>query len=93
MNIVDTYLRKMKQINENPLSTDNERNHFTEEKLAMLMAELYFAAIQTECDTIGWVFLYLVENPGVQEKCRQKIWEKVFFVSIIEIGSLLSSIC
>ncbi|CAJ0948140.1 unnamed protein product, partial [Mesorhabditis belari] len=48
---------------------------FSDEMLVRLMTEMFFAGIQTECNTFGWAFLYFLFYPEVQRECRQQILE------------------
>ncbi|GMR45681.1 hypothetical protein PMAYCL1PPCAC_15876, partial [Pristionchus mayeri] len=50
---------------------------FNDDMLARIMTELFFAGIQTECNTFGWAFLYLAKQQDIQEKARQHIWNEV----------------
>ncbi|GMR58658.1 hypothetical protein PMAYCL1PPCAC_28853 [Pristionchus mayeri] len=54
-----------------------EESLFTDDMLARIMTELFFAGIQTECNTFGWAFLYLAIHQDIQEKARQHIWEEI----------------
>uniref|UniRef100_A0A183VAV6 Cytochrome n=1 Tax=Toxocara canis TaxID=6265 RepID=A0A183VAV6_TOXCA len=76
-------LRKMEEVRSNDSATEIEKRNFCEDKIAMLMTELFFAGIQTECNTFGWAFLYFVEYPDVQEKCRQQILNKFGRQSVV----------
>ncbi|KAF8385788.1 hypothetical protein PRIPAC_74930 [Pristionchus pacificus] len=56
---------------------NGEDSLFTDDMLARIMTELFFAGIQTECNTFGWAFLYLAINQDIQDKARKHIWDEI----------------
>ncbi|VDK59764.1 unnamed protein product [Anisakis simplex] len=74
--LTSVLLRKLDEVRSDRSATVIEQRNFNEDRIAMLMTEMFFAAIQTECNTFGWAFLYFIEHPQVQQKCRQQILAK-----------------
>ncbi len=54
------------------------------------MTELFFAGIKTVCSTFGWAFLYFIENPDIQDRCRKDILDQVC-LSLVPIKTLPST--
>ncbi len=76
--LTSVFLRKIDEVNQNSgEKKELEEKCFSKTKLARIMTEMFFAGIQTECNTFGWAFLYFIEHPEVQEKCREQIWQEV----------------
>uniref|UniRef100_A0A914W0P9 Cytochrome P450 n=1 Tax=Plectus sambesii TaxID=2011161 RepID=A0A914W0P9_9BILA len=78
IDLTSAFLRKIDDVTQNKgRKQEVESKCYTTTKLARIMTEMFFAGIQTECNTFGWAFLYLIEHPDVQEKCRQQIWDEM----------------
>ncbi|CAJ0568430.1 unnamed protein product, partial [Mesorhabditis spiculigera] len=66
--LTSAFLRQIDEAGENG-------DLFSEEVLVRLITEMFFAGIQTECNTFGWAFLFFLFNPDVQQECREHIQE------------------
>ena len=75
--MTSVFLRKIKQVSQDEQVSDLDKRCFTLLKLRKIMTEMFFAGIETESNTVGWAFLFLVENLEVQEKCRKQILDGV----------------
>ncbi|CAL8146559.1 unnamed protein product [Orchesella dallaii] len=63
--MIDEYLREM--------DTNEENKSYTDEHLAGLLSDLFFAGSVTTSATIGWCFLHLLLNPEVQRKVQEEV--------------------
>ncbi|CAH1269142.1 CYP2U1 [Branchiostoma lanceolatum] len=51
----------------------DENTTFTEEQLAMIVADMFFAGTDTTSTTLRWALLYMILHPDIQEKVQQEI--------------------
>ncbi|GMT05771.1 hypothetical protein PENTCL1PPCAC_27945 [Pristionchus entomophagus] len=73
--LMSVFMRRIDEEAEKMLEDDGSL--FTDDMLARIMTELFFAGIQTECNTFGWAFLYLAIHQDVQERAREHIWNEI----------------
>ncbi|GMS78268.1 hypothetical protein PENTCL1PPCAC_443 [Pristionchus entomophagus] len=74
--LMSVFMRRIDEEAER-IKLEDDGSLFTDDMLARIMTELFFAGIQTECNTFGWAFLYLAIHQDVQEKARQHIWNEI----------------
>ncbi|GMT03718.1 hypothetical protein PENTCL1PPCAC_25892, partial [Pristionchus entomophagus] len=74
--LMSVFMRRIDEEAER-IKVEDDGSLFTDDMLARIMTELFFAGIQTECNTFGWAFLYLAIHQGVQERAREHIWNAI----------------
>lgn len=50
-----------------------EDDLITKENMLRIILELFIVGVETTATALSWAFLFLAENPDVQQKCQQEI--------------------
>ncbi|XP_056304898.1 cytochrome P450 2B19-like [Danio aesculapii] len=64
---IDAYLLEMEK------QKSSQDTSFHEDNMVMSVADLFLAGTDTTATTIRWGFIYLTQNPDVQERCHEEI--------------------
>ncbi|GMT08710.1 hypothetical protein PFISCL1PPCAC_7 [Pristionchus fissidentatus] len=76
--LMSVFMRRIDHENAKIKTGEDEADSiFSDDMLARIMTELFFAGIQTECNTFGWAFLYLAIHQDIQDKAREHIWNEI----------------
>ena len=68
---VDLYLQATRD------SKEERSDVFTEGSMLRVIIELFIAGSETTYNTLDWAFLFIAENPGIQENCFKEIADVV----------------
>ena len=68
---VDLYIQATRD------SKEEIHDVFTEGSMLRVIMELFIAGSETTYNTLDWAFLFMAENPELQEKCAKEIVDQV----------------
>ena len=65
--LVDLYIQR----------ASSEDESLTKGNIFRVIMDLFFAGTETTASTLSWLFLYMVQFPKIQEKCRDEIMSAI----------------
>lgn len=68
---LDLYIKVSRQ------SKQEASDVLTKDNIIRVILELFVAGVETTFNTLDWAFLFMSENPDIQEKCQKEIDENV----------------